>query len=169
MANDGFSEPPRRADSNTSLFTFCRISGPGHLQGPGVSLGRILGGLSIEPFLGGFGTRPWWLALSACGGAYWPLAFEPSAMTSRPLGGGSGQPPPPQLKAPNSVHKGDKAQNPVDAAQLLPHSGRRGGNRTAMHCLSDTHNQGTEMAMKVVRQARLELSGGSKHDLLRPS
>ena len=31
---------------------------------------------------GGFGTRPWWLALLACGGAYWPLAFEPSAMTS---------------------------------------------------------------------------------------
>ena len=33
---------------------------------------------------GGFGTRPWWLALLACGGAYWPLALEPSAMTSRP-------------------------------------------------------------------------------------
>ena len=32
---------------------------------------------------GGGGTRPWWLALLACGGAYWPLAFEPSAMTSR--------------------------------------------------------------------------------------
>ena len=32
---------------------------------------------------GGFGTRPWWLALLACGGAYWPLAFEPSAVTSR--------------------------------------------------------------------------------------
>ena len=31
---------------------------------------------------GGVGTRPWWLALLACGGAYWPLAFEPSAMTS---------------------------------------------------------------------------------------
>ena len=29
----------------------------------------------------GFGTRPWWLAPLACGGAYWPLAFEPSAMT----------------------------------------------------------------------------------------
>ena len=33
--------------------------------------------------VGGFGTRPWWLALLACGGAYWPLAFETSAMTSR--------------------------------------------------------------------------------------
>ena len=32
---------------------------------------------------GGFGTRPWWLALLACGGACWPLALEPSAMTSR--------------------------------------------------------------------------------------
>ena len=32
---------------------------------------------------GGVGTRPWWLARLACGGAYWPLAFEPSAMTSR--------------------------------------------------------------------------------------
>ena len=32
---------------------------------------------------GGVGTRPWWLALLTCGGAYWPLAFEPSAMTSR--------------------------------------------------------------------------------------
>ena len=32
---------------------------------------------------GGVGTRPWWLALLACGGAYWPLAFEPSALTSR--------------------------------------------------------------------------------------
>ena len=25
---------------------------------------------------GGVGTRPWWLALLACGGAYWPLALE---------------------------------------------------------------------------------------------
>ena len=33
---------------------------------------------------GGFGTRPWWLARLACGGTYWPLAFEPSAMTSGP-------------------------------------------------------------------------------------
>ena len=42
---------------------------------------------SDEPALahegGGFGTRPWWLALLACGGAYWPLTFEPSAMTRR--------------------------------------------------------------------------------------
>ena len=42
------------------------------------STGR--GGLG---WVGGFGTRPWWLAPLACGGAYWPLALEPSAMTSR--------------------------------------------------------------------------------------
>ena len=35
------------------------------------------------PSAGGFGTRPWWLALLACGGACWPLTLEPSAMTSR--------------------------------------------------------------------------------------
>ena len=33
-------------------FFFCRIFGPGHLRGLGVSLGRIFGGPSIEPFLG---------------------------------------------------------------------------------------------------------------------
>ena len=32
---------------------------------------------------GGVGTRPWWLALLACGGTYWPLALEPCAMTSK--------------------------------------------------------------------------------------
>ena len=32
---------------------------------------------------GGVGTKPWWLALLACGGAYWPLTCEPSAMPSR--------------------------------------------------------------------------------------
>ena len=36
---------------------------------------------------GGVGTRPWWLALLACGGAYWPLALEPSAMTIRTAAG----------------------------------------------------------------------------------
>ena len=47
---------------------------------------------------GGVGTRPGWLALLACGGAYWPFALEPSAMTSRHphccglcSGGGRGQ------------------------------------------------------------------------------
>ena len=33
-------------------FFFCRFSGPSHLRGPGVSLGRIFGGPSIELFLG---------------------------------------------------------------------------------------------------------------------
>ena len=47
------------------------------LQGVGV------GGLGPRGGGGGVGTRPWWLALLACGGAYWPLALEPSAMTSR--------------------------------------------------------------------------------------
>ena len=45
----------------------------------------LLGGLSRWAGWGGggFATRPWWLALLACGGAYWPLALEPCAMTSR--------------------------------------------------------------------------------------
>ena len=61
--------------------------------GGGVTLcGGICCGLGLQAwgeaegqgsFKGGFGTRPWWLALLACGGAYWPLALEPSAMTSR--------------------------------------------------------------------------------------
>ena len=43
---EDFSEPPRRTDSKNPIFFFffCRISGLGHLQGLGVSLGRILGG-----------------------------------------------------------------------------------------------------------------------------
>ena len=32
---------------------FCRFLGLGHLRGPGVSLGRILGVPSIEPLFGG--------------------------------------------------------------------------------------------------------------------
>ena len=39
MANDDFSEPPRRADSKNPIFIFCRILGPGHLRGPGVWVG----------------------------------------------------------------------------------------------------------------------------------
>ena len=35
-----------------------RFLGPGHLRGPGVSLGRILGVPSIEPFLGEGGVSP---------------------------------------------------------------------------------------------------------------
>ena len=51
MANNDCSEPPQRADSKNPIFIFCRILGPCHLRGPGVSLGRILGG----PF-GGVGA-----------------------------------------------------------------------------------------------------------------
>ena len=57
MANDDFSEPPRRTDSKNPIFIFCRFLGPGHLRGPGVSLGRILGVPSIEPFGGGVGPE----------------------------------------------------------------------------------------------------------------
>ena len=47
---------------------------------------------------GGVGTRPWWLALMPRGGACWPVALEPYAMTSghphdrgdAPIGGGGG-------------------------------------------------------------------------------
>ena len=53
MANDVFSEPPRRADSKNPIFIFSRFLGLGHLRGPGVSLGRILGVQSVEPFWGG--------------------------------------------------------------------------------------------------------------------
>ena len=37
---------------------FSQFLGLGHLQGLGVRLGRILGVLSIEPFLGEGGVRP---------------------------------------------------------------------------------------------------------------
>ena len=30
---------------------------------------------------GGVGTRPWWLVLLACGGAYWPLSGMLNLMT----------------------------------------------------------------------------------------
>ena len=98
-----------------------------------------------------------------------PLGVHGGAGVPRPVGVLAAQaldaihnqvPPFPFVPCAELSPKGDKAQNPVEAAQLLPHSG--------MHCLSDTHNHGTELAMKVVRQARLELSGGSTPDLLRP-
>ena len=50
--------------------------------GGGGALAQGLGGWAWG---GGGGTRPRWLALLACGGAYWPLALEPSAMPSRHL------------------------------------------------------------------------------------
>ena len=53
MANDDFSEPPRRTDSKNPIFIFCQFLGLGHLRGLGVSLLRIFGVPSIEPLLGG--------------------------------------------------------------------------------------------------------------------
>ena len=44
---------------------------------------KMMGGGKFKFLDTGVGRRPWWLALLACGGAYWPLALEPSAMTSR--------------------------------------------------------------------------------------
>ena len=52
MANDDFSEPPRRANSQILIFIFCRILGPGHLRGPGsASVG--FWGRRQSSFLGG--------------------------------------------------------------------------------------------------------------------
>ena len=82
MANDAFSEPPRRADSKNPMFILFfadfRVwvtSGGRESVSVGFS-GRVnlaFWGGGLAPGLGG------WL----CGGAYWPLALEPSAMTSR--------------------------------------------------------------------------------------
>ena len=52
MANVNFSEPPWRTDFKNPIFIFLLNFGTGSPPGPRVSLGRILGGLSIEPFLG---------------------------------------------------------------------------------------------------------------------
>ena len=70
---DDFSEPPRRADSKSPIFIFCRILGLGHLRAPRVGLCWILGPPSIEPFWGG--------------------GFGQGALSTPP------SPPPPQLKA----------------------------------------------------------------------
>ena len=48
MANSDLSEPLHVLIQKIP-FSFV----PGHLRGPGVSLSRILGGPSIEPFFGG--------------------------------------------------------------------------------------------------------------------
>ena len=57
MVNDDFSEPPRRADSKNLIFIFSRILGPGHLRGPGVSIGTIFGVPLIEPLWRGSSQR----------------------------------------------------------------------------------------------------------------
>ena len=69
---------PRYIPEHKNAFPLQKTGGQYHA----VSYGT---GVAPTCFFGGgeVGTRPWWLALLACGGAYWPLAFEPSAMTSR--------------------------------------------------------------------------------------
>ena len=64
-----------------------KTGGKGGGRGKGGNWGGGRGNLGKRGGDGGVGTRPWWSALLACGGAYWPLAFEPSAMTR---GGGWG-------------------------------------------------------------------------------
>ena len=57
LANDNFCEPLHLLIPKIPFSFCCRISGLGHLRGPRISLGRIFGGLSIEPFvLGGGGA-----------------------------------------------------------------------------------------------------------------
>ena len=101
VAND-FSEPPRRADSKNPTFVFGRFLGLGHLQGPGVNLGRILGSRQLSPFWGRAGGL---------------------------LPGGSIDPRPTQLKAPppkfsllvcvlTCVPRGNPIENPMQATKL---------------------------------------------------
>ena len=52
MANDDFSEPPRRTDSKNPIFIFCRILGLGHLRGLGLVSGEFLGSRRLSPFCG---------------------------------------------------------------------------------------------------------------------
>ena len=53
MANDDFSDPLDALIPKIPFSFFCRLLGLGHLRGPGVSLVRILGVPSIEPFFWG--------------------------------------------------------------------------------------------------------------------
>ena len=118
MANDAFSEPPRRADSRNPIFIFCLFLGLGHLRGPGVSLGRILGDPSIEPLLGGGGASQGALlnpppspsiespSTPACLGMGTPT-YRPAPLsiilptgTNAMGGGGPGQTPPPPSTPP---------------------------------------------------------------------
>ena len=59
------------------------IRGTAPTPPPAQSRHRDYEGMPRTEREGGVGTRPWWLALLPCGGAYWPLALGPSAMTSR--------------------------------------------------------------------------------------
>ena len=67
---------------------YCRLQMPLKLA---LAVRETVAGMGWAPWKGGGGggTRPWWLALLACGSAYWPLTLEPSAMTC--YGGGGVQ------------------------------------------------------------------------------
>ena len=67
-------------DSKYPIFIFSQFLGPGHLQGPGVRLGRFLGVLSNEPFLGEGG--------GPAGGLYRPAPpgnENPASQGARPV------------------------------------------------------------------------------------
>ena len=72
-ALDDFSEPPRRAGSQTPIFIFCRILGPGHLRGRRRSVS-----------VGFCGSRQLTL--------FWGRGSSQRAVSKAP-------PPPPKLKA----------------------------------------------------------------------
>ena len=77
---------PRQGEAVRTAVLACPMGEPslGRSGGLRAGAGR---GLASTGGGGGDGTRPWGLALLACGGAYWPLTLEPSAMT---IGGGGG-------------------------------------------------------------------------------
>ena len=76
MANDDRFEPDALIPKIHAFI--CQTLGPGHLRGPGVSLGRILGGPSIEPF---------WGWASSQGAVSTP---PPPGVENPPIPGGSG-------------------------------------------------------------------------------
>ena len=93
---------PREVVPPGLSLSHCSVSGP---HGGGQRPSPLATCVQVDTHTGGWGggggTRPWRLALLACGGAYWPLALEPSAMTSRhpyycghppAWGGGAGGP-----------------------------------------------------------------------------
>ena len=65
--------------------------------------------------------------------------------------------------APNSVQRRHSPETCRRSPTLTPFSAD-GREKIAKQCPRDTHNHGTELAMKVVKEARLELSGGSTSD-----
>ena len=68
----------------------------------------------------------------------------------------------------SSVLKTTYPPPPCRSSPTLTPFRAEGRDKTAKHCLRDKYKHGTEAAIKVVRQARLELSGGSTPDQLRP-